>query len=512
MRRLQLATPLATVTLALALTVGLGVAAVPIASGDPGGGTGDGAGAYPSQDQVDRAKARAERTAHDVGAIKGRLLLANQRLDEANLRAEQASEAYNGAMWHLEQARVAYRQARADAANARRTVAAQRDRIGGLVAQSYQNGGDLTALNAMMSADGPEGVLDQYTAFQGASTALQADYQRFAATESLAQVFESKARHAKAEQVALAAKAEEAKAAATASADAAQSEASRIAAEKDQLIRALAQAQHISVDLARQRQSALEEIARKRAEARARAEAAAQAKAAAEAAARQQAADEAAARKKAAEEAAAAQQAEKAAGAEEGRADQHADPEAGPHARAADAPDAPDTPDTPDAADAADAPGTAGTEWRDRRSARLRQGAARRALPVGRHGARLVGLLRPHYAGLGRRGPVAAALLGRAVRRRHPDPGRGRPGGRPAVLELERPAQRHPPRRARPRWGELPRGPAHRRERPLQLDLRVVPGLRGAPVTPCDTVHGLSPASGGNMRAWPTTTSSMSLR
>ena len=60
----------------------------------------------------------------------------------------------------------------------------------------------------MMSADGPEGVLDEFAAFQGASTSLQADYKRFAATDALAQVFESKARHAKAEQVRLAAEAE----------------------------------------------------------------------------------------------------------------------------------------------------------------------------------------------------------------------------------------------------------------------------------------------------------------
>ena len=258
-------------------------------------------------------------------------------------------------MWHLEQAREAYRQARADAAHARRTVAAQRDRIGGLVAQSYQNGGDLTALNAMMSADGPEGVLDQYAAFQGASTALQADYQRFAATESLAQVFESKARHAKAEQVALAAQAEQAKAAATASADAAQSEARRIAAEKDQLIRALAQAQHISVDLARQRQTALEEIARKRAEARARAEAAAAAKAAARG--RRPAAGRGrGGREEEGRRAGRRGPAGRGRGGreEEGRSRprtrQTQTPTAGPHARAADAADAADAAHAADAA------------------------------------------------------------------------------------------------------------------------------------------------------------------
>ena len=293
--------PLTAVVVGLAMTVTIGLVGVPTAAGDPGGGSGG--QAFPSQDQVDRAKARAERTAHDVGAIKGRLLLANQNLDAANLRAEQASEAYNGAMWRLEQAKEAYRRAKADAARAQRTVASQRDRIGALVAQSYQDGGDLTAMNAMMTADGVEGVLDQYAAFQGASTALQADYKRFAASDSLAQVFESKAKHAKAEQVRMAAAAEKAKDQAVAAADAAQAEASRIATEKNRLIHALAEAQNISVDLARQRQSALEEIARKRAEERARkaaaaaAQAEARAQARAAAAAQQQAADAAARQK-----------------------------------------------------------------------------------------------------------------------------------------------------------------------------------------------------------------------
>ena len=58
----------------------------------------------------------------------------------------------------------------------------------------------------MMSADGLQGVMDQFAAFQGASTSMQADYKRFAATDALAQVFESKARRAKAEQVRLAAR------------------------------------------------------------------------------------------------------------------------------------------------------------------------------------------------------------------------------------------------------------------------------------------------------------------
>lgn len=244
--------------------------------------------AFPSSDQVAAAQQRAAQKARDVGTIKASLLMANQRLDEAATKAEMASEAYNGAMWHLQQARQELARAKADAARARRTVAKQRQAIGALVAASYQQGGDLTALNAMMNADGPEGVMDQFVTFQGASDSLQADYDRFAASQALAEAFEKHAEDVRRKADGLAEQARAAKERATQAAAAAQATADQIAAEKDRLIRELAQAQNVSVSLARQRQTALEEIARRRAEARARA--------AAEEAARQQALKEARAR------------------------------------------------------------------------------------------------------------------------------------------------------------------------------------------------------------------------
>ncbi|MGZ4582176.1 MAG: hypothetical protein ACXVXG_16210, partial [Nocardioidaceae bacterium] len=159
--------------------------------------------AYPSKAQVDAAKARAAQKARDVGSIKASLLLANQRLETAQTVAEQASEAYNGAMWRLQVARQKLRTAEKDAARARHNVSKQRDAIANLVVTSYQQGTQLSSINALISSHGPAAVMDQYAAFQGASTSLQADYQRFAASDALAQVFEHKARQAKATQVRL---------------------------------------------------------------------------------------------------------------------------------------------------------------------------------------------------------------------------------------------------------------------------------------------------------------------
>ncbi|QNN51195.1 NlpC/P60 family protein [Nocardioides mesophilus] len=264
----------------------------------------------PTRDEVRAAKEQVAARAADVGAIKAQLLMANQRLEAAATTAEQASEAYNGAMWKLEKAKAEVAAAQKRAARARRTVAEQRDAIGALVATSYQQGAELSALNAMMTADGPEGVLDQYAAFQGASTSLQADYERFAATDAIAQVFEKQAQEARAEQARVAHQAELSRDRAARAADAAQQAATSIAAEKERLIAALAQAQNISVDLARKRQTALEEIARQRAAEQARREAAAQARA--EARAQAAAAAQAAAEAKAKADAAAAAAAAKA--------------------------------------------------------------------------------------------------------------------------------------------------------------------------------------------------------
>jgi len=197
----------------VALTLALSLSLVTPSLAEP-----DDRPVLPSKAEVQAAEAEAARRASDVGAIRAQLLMANHRLEAAATEAEQASEAYNGAIWRLDQAKEAVGTARLEASRARRTVVEQRDVIGALVASSYQQGSELSAANAMMSADGPEGVLDQYATFQGASSSLQADYGRFAATDALAQVFEQKARDAELEQARVAAQARETRADAVAAA------------------------------------------------------------------------------------------------------------------------------------------------------------------------------------------------------------------------------------------------------------------------------------------------------
>jgi cell wall-associated NlpC family hydrolase len=219
----------------------------------------------PSRTEVRQARDDAQEAANRVAEIQAELVTANAQLEAAALQAEQAFEAYNGARWAAEQAEEQLRQAVADARRAERELSRQRDDLAGLIAVSYQDGGGLTALDAVLGADGPQGVMDQLLAYEGASTSMDAQLQRFAATADLADVFRTEAAEARREKLRLLDEAEAAKDAAAAAAASAQAVADSVAARKTELLAELARLQGISVQLAEQRQSALEEIERQRA-------------------------------------------------------------------------------------------------------------------------------------------------------------------------------------------------------------------------------------------------------
>lgn len=249
--------------LAAAVTVAVTVALGPAA-------TADHHEPVPTQEQVDRAAGAVADKTRDAAAIQASLLLANQRLEHASILAEVAAERYNAAMWHLSEARAEVKKADARAAAAKQAVADQRDDIAALVTQRYRGGAQLDQLNALFSAEGPSGVMDGYGAVHSVGDTMQAAFDRYRAANALAKVTLAKAFEAKATAQRMAAGARAARDRATSAANEAQTAASSIAAEKSRLLDELATAQGISVRLATQRQSALEEQARERAAAAAR--------------------------------------------------------------------------------------------------------------------------------------------------------------------------------------------------------------------------------------------------
>ena len=230
----------------------------------------------PSQATVDHARATVEARKLSVAQIEAALAAATARMEAASTAAEAAAERYNGAMWELDVARTHTQQAKVRAKKAAADVESQRAGIIQLVTESYQNGTELNTATALMSDEGPSGLMNRYAVVQSAGDSMKARYDRFRVSRARARAYAESAAKAEAKQTRLAADAKKLASAAGEAAAAAGAAANQIAAQKQQLVQALAKAQNISVDLARKRQAGLERIAQEKAAAAARAKEAAE--------------------------------------------------------------------------------------------------------------------------------------------------------------------------------------------------------------------------------------------
>jgi len=212
----------------------------------------------PSQAEVDAARQAAQGKARDVAAVQADLVLANQELQAASITAAKAAEAYNGAVYRLDQARAAAKAAAAKEREAKADVGRQQTAYADALASSYRLAPELSAVSALIEADGPASVLERYTALDSAESAMDANYDAYRAASTLATVASTQASDARAEAAALEKEAGTARATAQAAADTAAAQATTIAQRKTKLIAELARLQHVSVSLARQRQHALE--------------------------------------------------------------------------------------------------------------------------------------------------------------------------------------------------------------------------------------------------------------
>ncbi|HEY3508738.1 MAG TPA: C40 family peptidase [Kribbella sp.] len=219
----------------------------------------------PSKAAVERAKQAAASKAAQVAKIERELAAANARLEQLGIQSGIADEAYNGAVYRLQQAKAAAAAAAARATEAEKTLAVQRQQIGRFAAASYQGGGDVAKLAPLFTADGPQQLLDSAGAAHSVSAAMQGSYLRFSATQVMTNLFKVQADQAVAKVKKATDEAAQAKKAAE-DAEAAQSAAvTAIGVQRTNSIAQLATLQNISVKVAAQRQHGLEELARIRA-------------------------------------------------------------------------------------------------------------------------------------------------------------------------------------------------------------------------------------------------------
>src|SRR3978361_1334456 len=224
-----------------------------------------GSPAIPSQAQGDKAKKDVAAKKLSVDQIEAQLAGAQARMEAASLAAEIAFEKYNGARWELQQAKLAPRRAQAASAKAAYDVQAQRGGIVQLVTESYQNGTELNTATALMSDEGPVGLMNRYGVEQSAGDSMQAAYDRFKIASAKAKTYAARAAKAERHQQSLAADAKQLAASAGQAAAQAGAVTSQIADQRQQLVQALAKAQNVSVEIAGKRAKALERIAEQKA-------------------------------------------------------------------------------------------------------------------------------------------------------------------------------------------------------------------------------------------------------
>jgi cell wall-associated NlpC family hydrolase len=219
----------------------------------------------PSQAAVDRAKQAAADKAGQVKAIEQQLAAAEARLEQLGIQSGIADEAYNGAVYRLQQAKKDAATAADRAAKAEKSLTTQRQQIGRFAVASYQGGGDIAKLGPLFTAEGPQQLLDSAGTAHTVSSAMQGSYLRYSAAQVVTNLFKVQADQAVVKVKQATDEAAKAKKAAEA-AEAAQSAAvTAMGVQRQKSIAQLAVLQNTSIQVANRRQRGLEELARQRA-------------------------------------------------------------------------------------------------------------------------------------------------------------------------------------------------------------------------------------------------------
>nr|MBA3991010.1 hypothetical protein [Propionibacteriales bacterium] len=238
--------------LVVSAAVAFTLAVSPPASADPDP-------VVPSRQSVDAAQDLVVDKLRSVASIRADLAAANQQLHDLGIVAEQESEAYNGAVFHWENAEQAVVRAERKASRASlRTDRARSSLVAYLVEQQI-SGAEMTSFSLALTADGPHSLITQMSASAASERILDARYQRWQAASQLSQVYEVSAEDALTESAGAKQAATDAKQTAVDAVEVQQDAVVTIAARRTGLMQELANAQNISVAVATQRQTGLEQ-------------------------------------------------------------------------------------------------------------------------------------------------------------------------------------------------------------------------------------------------------------
>ncbi|WP_146237514.1 C40 family peptidase [Georgenia satyanarayanai] len=219
----------------------------------------------PSEEDIATAREAEGRTASSIAELEVELATLATQLEDATVRAQLANEDYLGAQEALDEATARADEAREAAETAQAEVEQQRTEIGRIAMSAYRSGpGALGPIEPLLSADSFENAMQRATTTERMGTRADETLQRFQATELVAATFQRRADEAAAAQqdatAALAAAAEETRAAASG----AETQLALSADRREGLIAQLAEQRGTTAELERERQDAQDEERRRR--------------------------------------------------------------------------------------------------------------------------------------------------------------------------------------------------------------------------------------------------------
>ena len=115
----------------------------------------------PSKRTVNEARAKAQAARGQVAALQTKIAASSAKLVTLGANLSDASELYNGAVYQEQQAKQKSDAAASEAATADQKAAATETELNRFASAAYRSGGDIARLSSMLSANGPQDLIDQ---------------------------------------------------------------------------------------------------------------------------------------------------------------------------------------------------------------------------------------------------------------------------------------------------------------------------------------------------------------
>ncbi len=211
----------------------------------------------PTKAQLEAAKKEEAAKAEAAKKAAAVLSSATKTLNQLTAISNAAQVSYNNALKELAVANANARAAAIHAAKTQAQVSKTTRVIGKMAASAYKLGGDFTNINALLSANGPQDLIDQLTTLDKIGNTNTVALKRFKIAEAAAKVAKIEADRTKVAQEAATAKVAQAKKVADDAKAAQQKEVNKLRAVQNKLAAELAKAKNFRVTLEQQRQLAL---------------------------------------------------------------------------------------------------------------------------------------------------------------------------------------------------------------------------------------------------------------